>query len=225
MTTTIHLKVHGESSVRGLIEREIRASRLRDHMYVSSMESGDFDGSDLRRFIGQYRYFVAKIPWMLADLVDRLPGGVARDHLARNLEDELLNPTRLEIYDESALAINAPLADITNGMMNLIATYDAVFATSEAVALAALLSYECQSPDIARAVATGLRMNYGETTFAARYWDLAVGRDTRHSQWLYDGLDALPCSEVELRRGIRIAVSAWCQFFDEQMVSTLELAG
>jgi pyrroloquinoline quinone (PQQ) biosynthesis protein C len=224
MTTNIHLRIHGDTTVRGFIEREIRASRLRDHLLLRDMIDGELHGVELRSFVSQYRYFVAKIPWMLADLVDRLPGGPARDHVAQNLEDELLNPTRLEIYDDCAASIGAPMSDISSAMMNLVATYDSVFNSSDAVALAALLSHECQSPDIARAMSAGLRSVFGVASSSTRYWDLAIGRDARHSRWLFDGINTLSCTEEELRRGIRIAISAWCQFFDEQLLSTLELA-
>ena len=224
MTTTIHLKVHGDTTVRGLVEREIRSGRLRDHLYLLSMDEGTLSPDDVCRYIGQYRYFVAKIPWMLADLVDRLPGGPARDYVAKNLEAELMDPTRLEIYDECASTIGVGHAEISMGMMNLLATYDSIFESSDAAAAAALLSHEYQSPELARAVASGVRHTFGERSPATGYWDLAVGRDTLHSRWLFDGINTMASTEGELRRGVRTAITAWRGFFDEQLVASMDLA-
>ncbi len=224
MTTTIHLKVHGDSTVRGLVEREIRSGRLREHYWLQSMEQGDVTPDDIRRYVGQYRYFVAKIPWMLADLVDRLPGGPARDYVAQNLEAELLDPTRLEIYDECASTIGVGLDDISMGMMNLLATYDAIFESSEAAAAAALLAHEYQSPCLARAVGIGVRHCFGQSSPATGYWDLAVGRDTLHSRWLFDGINTMESTEGDLLRGVRTANSAWSNFFDEQLAASIDLA-
>jgi pyrroloquinoline quinone (PQQ) biosynthesis protein C len=224
MTTTIHLKVHGDSTVRGLVEREIRSGQLRDHYYLESMEEGAISPDDVRRYVGQYRYFVAKIPWMLADLVDRLPGGPARDYVAKNLEAELLDPTRLEIYDECARSIGVGDTELSRGMMNLLATYDAIFESSDSAAAAALLSHEYQSPGLASSVAQGVRHCFGDRTPATGYWDMAVGRDTLHSRWLFDGIDTMASTEDELRRGVRMATAAWSNFFDEQLAASIFLA-
>jgi pyrroloquinoline quinone (PQQ) biosynthesis protein C len=180
------------------------------------MECGRADGADLRKFVAQYRHFVAKMPWFLADLVDRLPGGVARECALKVLESELGLPSQLEIFDRSAAGVGAEPASISPAMDHLLTTYDYAFEHSDRAAFTALIVPGWQSAERDTIIGNCVRRYYGEVSDATAYWRLHSDTDQFHAQWMLEGLEATLDPDDNITPCVRAINGAWWQFFNEQ---------
>ncbi len=198
------------------VDRGIAGHLHNDHPLFDQMRVGGLDGADLRNFVSQYRHYVAKLPWLIADLVDRLPGGTARECAVKLLETELGLPTQLEIYDRSAAGLGAEPAPISPAMEHLLSTYDYSFSHSDRTAFAAIIVPAWQSTDTSTTIGNCVRRYYGEFSDANAYWRLHSDVDQFHSQWMVEGLEAVMEPEDNITPCVRALNGAWWQFFSEQ---------
>ncbi len=198
------------------IERGIGGHLHHDHALFVEMKSGRLDGADLRKYVAQYRHFVARTPTYVSLLVERLEAGLARDCAIKVLEVELESPTQLEIFDRGAAVLGAEPVEPSPAMEHLLMSYDYTFEHSNFAAFTSLIVPAWQSVERSSIVGDCVRRYYGDTSDATAYWRLHSDTDQFHAQWLLEGLEVVMGPEDNITPCVRAINGAWWQFFNEQ---------
>ena len=82
-----------------------------------------------------------------------------------------------------------------------------------------MLAYECQSAEVARSKAAGLRQHYGLDDDAVEFWDVHAEVDGDHAAWLADALSVATTDVTELEGAVRETCDAWLAFLDERQAA------
>ncbi len=191
--------------------------RLLEHPFYRRWEAGDLLPGELAAYAAQYRHFEAMLPDFLGELARSLPDGDARDAVLANLDDELGDPVaHLDLFDRFAAALGAPATDATPATAALLAAYETVLADGPVPALAGLVAYEHQAPDVAASKAAGLRAHYDLDDEAIAFWDHHATVDVAHARWTSDALDTLDADPEVVAASTRRVAEAWWGFLDER---------
>ena len=180
------------------------------------MDSGDFDGADLRNFVAQYRHLIEKVPWHLTDLIHRLPSGTAQTQALKMLEVELGPPSQLELFDLSAAAQGAIAAERSKAMGHLLSTYEYAFEHSDRAAFCALIVPTMQSSELMAAVRRCISRYYSDSSSVHEYWRRREDRDAFYAQWMVKGLESVMNPDDNITPCARAVNGAWWQFLNEQ---------
>lgn len=208
-------------TLEGAIDAGIAGYRLLDHPFYRRWEAGTLARQELAAYAAQYRHVEARLPGFLADLADSLPPGAARDLVQRNLADELGDPVaHLELFDRFAGAVRAGAEPPSPATEELCRTYAEVLERGPVAALAGLLAYEQQAPEVATTKAAGLRCHYGVGAAGTLFWDHHGVVDTDHSAWTAGALRSLGADPEVVRSSGRAVARAWWRFLDEREAAT-----
>jgi pyrroloquinoline-quinone synthase len=191
--------------------------RLLDHPFYRRWEFGELSVSELRSYAAQYRHFEAMLPGFLADLGGALAEGPARDAVMSNLADELGDPVpHLDLFDRFADALGACHEAARPATTALTDAYSRALAAGPKAALAGLVAYEHQAPEVAASKADGLRAHYGLDDRAVAFWDHHATVDRAHARWTIDALAALDAHDTEVHVHCASVAEAWWAFLDER---------
>jgi pyrroloquinoline-quinone synthase len=205
------------ASIHDTVAAATKGLRLLNHPFYLRWEAGELADSELAEYAGQYRHFEAMLPRFLGALAASLPEGDARRAVAANLADECGDPVpHLELFDRFADALGAPVARATSATQALLGAYNTVLADGPAPALAGLLAYELQAPEIAKSKAAGLRAHYDLNEDALAFWDHHATLDVAHGAWTAEALAGLDAQEDTVAGATRIVAEAWWAFLDER---------
>jgi pyrroloquinoline-quinone synthase len=203
--------------IQDALDEALNGRRLLEHPFYRRWEAGELGDGELAAYASQYRHFEAKLPGFLSDVASGLVDGPARRAVEANLADELGDPvSHLELFDRFAGAIDAPEAPPSPATAALLEAYDAARDAGPVRALAGLLAYEYQSPEVASSKAAGLRNHFGLDGAAVAFWDHHGVVDSDHARWTMDALIALGSEPSEISTGIRPIAEAWWAFLDER---------
>jgi len=208
------------AEVESLIDSAIGSRRLLEHPFYQRWVVGTLEASELAAYATQYRYFEAQLPGYLAQVLEGLPAGPARDLVAANLTDETSVPApHLELFDSFAAAVGAEAgAAPTPATEALVACYSS-WAQSPAAAIGALAAYEVQAAEVAASKAAGLRERYGLTPEATEFWDVHAIADLDHARWVAEALAELleaGADTSEVSAAVDETAAAWWAFLDER---------
>lgn len=203
--------------VDALVHGALEGRRLLEHPFYRRWEAGELAPHELAAYADQYRHFEAALPHFLRRLADALDPGPARAAVEANLADELAAPLpHLQLLDGFAAAVGSTGAPATAATEELVRTYDEVLADGPAAALAGLLAYECQVPEVAATKADGLRHHYGVGDEGARFWDCHTGMDADHARWTAGALAAVADDPDAVVASARLVAARWWAFLDER---------
>jgi pyrroloquinoline quinone (PQQ) biosynthesis protein C len=190
------------------------------HPFYRRWSAGQLGIGELQAYAGQYRFFEAAVPELLATVLATTVVPAARQQIALTLADELGEsgkPSHLELFDDFAAALSAstetPASPATKG---LLSTHRELAADDPAVGLAGLLAYESQSAEIARTKAAGLRRWYGLDDRGVTFWEVHSQVDGDHAHWGLQALAAMAVDPARIGAGIERAAEAWWAFLDER---------
>jgi pyrroloquinoline-quinone synthase len=205
------------ASIDDTVSAATKGLRLLGHPFYRRWEAGELVDGELTTYAGQYRHFEAMLPAFLGTLASSLPEGEAHRAVTANLADECGDPVpHLELFDRFADALGAPVAAATPATKDLLAAYDTVLAQGPVPALAGLLAYERQAPEIAESKAAGLRAHYGLDAEAVSFWDHHATVDVAHGAWTADALADLDAPQEVVAAATRVVAEAWWAFLDER---------
>ena len=191
--------------------------RLLEHPFYRRWEAGELAEGELAAYAAQYRHFEAMLPRFLGALAGSLPEGEARRAVTANLADECGDPVpHVELFEGFAGALGAPQTEATPATRALLGAYDAVLSQGPVSALAGLLAYEHQAPEIADSKAAGLRAHYGLDGGAVGFWDHHATVDVAHRTWTSDALAGLEAPTEVDAAATRVVAEAWWGFLDER---------
>ena len=191
--------------------------RLLEHPFYRRWEAGELHVGELAAYAGQYRHFEAMLPQFLGALAAEMDEGPAGRAVRANLADECGDPIpHLELFDRFADALDAPAAEATPATRRLLAAYGTVLAQGTVPALAGLLAYEHQAPEIADSKAAGLRTHYGLDGDAVAFWDHHAIVDVAHGTWTRDALVDVGAPADVVAEATRLVAEAWWAFLDER---------
>jgi len=200
------------------LEISLADRRLLHHPFYRRWSQGNVGLEELRSYAGQYRHFEAAMPGWLSATRERLSDNRVRSVVERNLADEAEGETtHLELFDRFAAALGA--ADVvppSPAMRRLLTTYDELVEAGPVTALAAILAYEEQSPEVSTTKADGLEHHLGLGDDGLAFWKTHAQVDASHARWLLDGLAALDAPAGEVEAAARRAAQAWWRFLDER---------
>jgi pyrroloquinoline-quinone synthase len=191
--------------------------RLLEHPFYRRWEAGELRFGELEAYAAQYRHFEAALPRFLEGIASSLPEGTALAAVAANLADELGDPVpHLELFDHFAEALGATPAEPTPATADLLAAYDTALAQGPVPALAGLVAYERQAPEVAASKAQGLRAHYGLDGDAVAFWDHHATVDVAHARWTLEALAGLDADTAVVAEASRAVAEAWWSFLDER---------
>ena len=191
--------------------------RLLEHPFYRRWEAGELRDGELEAYAAQYRHFEAMLPGFLEALAAALPEGPARHAVSANLADELGDPVpHLALFDAFADALGAAPSEPGPAVGALCDAYAQVLAEGPVPALAGLLAYERQAPEVARSKAEGLRVHYRLDAAAVAFWDHHATVDVAHAGWTESALASLDADPDVVVRAGRLVAQAWWSFLDER---------
>ena len=205
-------------ALRPALEAALAGARLLQHPFYRRWSNGEVGFGELRSYAAQYRHFEAAMPRWLERTRDRLSDERVRSLVDRNLHDEAGGETtHLELFDRfaSALGVTDRVAP-SPAMRRLLDTYHQLVEQEPVTALAAMLAYEEQSPEVSISKASGLQRDFGLQDDALAFWHTHGRVDGHHAAWLLEGLAALQASAGEVEAAARRAALAWWSFLDER---------
>jgi pyrroloquinoline-quinone synthase len=206
-----------QSALQTIVDRVVGPRRLLDHPFYVRWSRGELAPSELRAYAAQYRHFEAHLPGFLERAAVASLTPALRDAALRNLGDETApQRSHLELFDAFLAGVDGERSAVSPAMARLLETYDRRVSASATAGLAAVLAYECQSPQVARSKAAGLREHHGLDGEAVEFWDVHADVDGDHARWLCDALADSGCESDVLEESMRAACDAWVAFLDER---------
>lgn len=194
--------------------------RLLDHPFYRRWEAGLLERRELASYAAQYRHFEAALPGFLERLAATVPPGPARQAVLDNLADELGDPVaHLELFERFGASVGAAEEVPGRAARSLGEAYDEVLGAGPVAALAGLLAYERQAPDVAASKAEGLRAHYGLPGHDTAFWDHHAEVDVAHARWTTAALASLDPDPVTVREATRRIARAWWEFLDERQAA------
>jgi len=171
------------------IHERIAKHDLLTHPFYQAWSAGQLTAHDLRDYAADYYHHVAAFPTYLSALHSRMPDGVVRRSVLRNLcDEELEGAAHSDLWLDFAEGLGADRDAVRAGQPSpavetLVAAFRSRMQSATLVeALAALYAYESQVPRIAREKAVGLRRFYGAEGNTCRYFDLHQTADLEHAR-------------------------------------------
>jgi pyrroloquinoline-quinone synthase len=214
------------TKVSDALAHALEGRRLLTHPFYRRWEAGELAPAELTAYAGQYRYFEAALPGVLAAVVEGTTDPTARAMVQATLDDELGRPTsHLDLFDGFARAVDAPL-DVAPGAATqaLANTYAELVELGPLAALAGVAAYEFQSPEIAASKADGLRRRYHLDAEATAFWDVHSAVDETHREWMVEALAAMADDDTAIIAAATAAADAWWAFLDERQGAALPAA-
>ncbi len=194
--------------------------RLLDHPFYRRWEAGLLERRELASYAAQYRHFEGALPSFLERLAAALPPGAARQAVLDNLADELGDPVaHLELFERFGRSVGATDEAPGPAARGLCEAYDEVLGAGPVAALAGLLAYERQAPEVAASKAEGLRAHYGLPGEGTAFWDHHAEVDVTHSRWTTATLASLDPDPAVVRAATRRIARAWWEFLDERQAA------
>jgi pyrroloquinoline-quinone synthase len=204
-------------AIQQALSEAVRGVRLLEHPFYRRWVAGELEEAELASYAGQYRHFEARLPRFLTELVEMLPDGHPRDLVSENLAEELGDPVpHIELFDDFAAAVGAPSATASRAMQLLLDSYDAALDEGPVAALAGLVAYEHQAPEVASTKAAGLRAHFGLSGKAVQFWDHHAAVDLKHAEWGAQALCDMEVDAAHVERSARSVAQAWWCFLDER---------
>ena len=198
------------------LDTALRAYRLLDHPFYRRWSEGGVSPGELRDYAAQYRHFEAMLPSHLA-AVAATPGPV-REAALTNLADEAGGPvTHVQLFEQFAGALGAPVATPSGAMSALMDVYSACVADGPVPGFAAVLAYERQAAEVSASKAAGLREHHIlDDDHALAFWDVHAGVDADHASWALNALADAAGDADEVVAPAARAARAWWAFLDER---------
>jgi pyrroloquinoline-quinone synthase len=180
------------------LEGQLEEYDLLRHPFYQAWSDGVLTRNDLEEYAAQYYHQVAAFPTYLSALHSKLPDGMLRRAVLKNLSDEEISGVpHSELWLDFAEGVGADRESIRTRrpialIEELIDTFRSL-SRSPAGAVAAFYAYESQVPRISREKARGLRKHYGANARTCRYFDICANN---FSKSCFDSLapssDSLP---------------------------------
>lgn len=210
----------GIDEVRRAIEAGVGTLRLLDHPFYRRWEAGALGRDELGRYAEQYRHFEAAVPSVLERCLATLGGGAARSAVRRNLDDEVNGPRpHVDLFDDFGRSVGARRgAAPSAATVALIDQLERSVDAGPVEALAALLTYEAQSPGVATTKAAALREHYRPSD--ASFWDVHAAVDDEHANWLIEALAGLDADIAVIETEARMTATRWWAFLEEREAAT-----
>lgn len=201
-----------------LLADALHGRRLLDHPFYRRWEAGTLAAGELAAYAEQYRVVERALPGVLRAVVDRLPGGPARDLVAANLADEESVPEpHAALFESFASAVGArPAAPVTAATARLVALQQSAAAAGPGTALAVVAAYEIQSAEVAVTKSAGLARHYGVDPEGTRFWDVHAAMEASHAAWAAEALALLDPDPHDLAGAARASGDAWWALLDER---------
>lgn len=205
--------------IEAVIASAIGGRRLLSHPFYQRWLEGSLQMSELAAYAAQYRYFEAQLPGFLAEVLEQLPPGQARELVAANLADERSVPApHLELFETFGAAVGAVPEPPTPATQALVYCYARWAQSGGAAAVGALAAYEVQAAEVAASKADGLRVRYGLEATATEFWDVHATADVDHAAWVVEALAELAAAgdASDIAAAVDDAAGAWWSWLDER---------
>jgi pyrroloquinoline-quinone synthase len=208
------------AAILAVVEQALEGRRLLAHPFYQRWSRGELREGELAAYSGQYRCIEASLPGWLESIQARAGDAHVHELVQRNLDDEVGGPTtHVELFERFAVAVGAPpadRADVGVATRALLNTHDELVSSSAAEGLAAVLTYELQSPEISASKAAGLRSHYRVTDDAITFWDTHAEVEGDHASWTLDAVVAAGGDPATVATAARRTADAWWAFLDER---------
>ena len=202
------------------VEKALEGRRLLSHAFYRRWSRGELSVAELAAYAAQYRFIEARLPDWLGEIQNSAPNPQVRELVQRNLDDEVGGATtHLELFDRFVQGVGATKpwrTEIDPATRSLLNTHDELVESSAAAGLAAVLTYELQSPEISASKAAGLRSQYGVDGASVEFWDTHALVEDDHASWTLDAVVAAGGEPALVRTAARRAADAWWSFLDER---------
>ena len=217
------MDIEKRAAILTAVEEALQGRRLLSHPFYRRWSRGELLLGELGAYAGQYRVIEARLPGWLVSIQRSAQNGEVTELVQRNLDDEVGGPvTHLELFDRFAAAVgatNPQATEIDPATRSLLDIHDELVASSAAEGLAAVLSYELQSPEISASKAAGLRSQYGVDGDSVAFWDTHALVEGDHASWTLDAVVAAGGEPPMVRTAARRTADAWWAFLDEREVA------
>jgi pyrroloquinoline-quinone synthase len=208
------------AAILAVVEEALEGRRLLSHPFYQRWSRGELQPGELAAYAGQYRLVEAVLPSWLRSIQSRAASPGVRERVQRNLDDEVGGPvTHLELFDRFAAAVAAPApgsVEAGPATAALLQTHDDLVASSPADGLTAVLTYECQSPEVSASKAAGLRSHHGIDGEQVAFWDVHAQVEGDHAMWTAEAVVAAGGEPVTVGAAARRTADAWWAFLDER---------
>jgi pyrroloquinoline-quinone synthase len=212
--------IEKRAAILTAVEEALEERRLLSHPFYRRWSQGELRPGELAAYASQYRFIEARLPGWLESIQSSARNREVNELVQRNLDDEVGGPvTHLELFDRFAAAVGATNPDATEidpATRALLGVHDELVGSSAAEGLAAVLSYELQSPEISASKAAGLRSQYGVDGDSVAFWDTHALVEGDHASWTLDAVIAAGGEPPMVRTAARRAADAWWAFLDER---------
>jgi pyrroloquinoline-quinone synthase len=212
--------IEKRAAILTAVEEALEGRRLLSHPFYRRWSQGDLCLGELAAYAGQYRFIEARLPGWLESIQSSSRNREVNELVQRNLDDEVGGPvSHLELFDRFAVAVgatNPEATEIDPATRALLNTHDELVESSAGEGLAAVLSYELQSPEISASKAAGLRSQYGVDGDSVAFWDTHALVEGDHASWTLDAVVAAGVKPPMVRTAARRAADAWWAFLDER---------
>jgi pyrroloquinoline-quinone synthase len=212
--------IEKRAAILTAVEEALHGRRLLSHPFYQRWSKGELTLGELGAYAGQYRVIEARLPGWLESIQSSAQNDEVTELVQRNLDDEVGGPiTHLELFDRFAAAVgatNPEATEVDTATRALLDIHDELVASSAAEGLAAVLSYELQSPEISASKAAGLRSRYGVDGESVEFWDTHALVEGDHATWTLDAVVAAGGEPPMARMAARRAADAWWAFLDER---------
>jgi pyrroloquinoline-quinone synthase len=212
--------IEKRAAILAAVEEALVGRRLLSHAFYQRWSRGELRREELGAYAGQYRCIEAMLPGWLESIQRSAQNPEVHELVQRNLNDEVGDGvTHVELFDRFAAAVGAPTpgtTEIDPATRSLLDTHDELIASSAGEGLAAVLTYELQSPEISASKAAGLRSQYGLEGDALAFWDTHAMVEGDHASWTLDAVVAAGGEVPMVATAARRAADAWWAFLDER---------
>jgi len=212
--------IEKRAAILTAVEEALEGRRLLSHPFYRRWSQGELRPGELAAYASQYRFIEARLPGWLESIQSSAQNDEVTELVQRNLDDEVGGPiTHLELFDRFAAAVgatNPEATEVDTATRALLDIHDELVASSAAEGLAAVLSYELQSPEISASKAAGLRSRYGVDGESVEVWDPHALVEGDQATWTLDAVVAAGGEPPMARMAARRAADAWWAFLDER---------
>jgi pyrroloquinoline-quinone synthase len=212
--------IEKRAAILAVVEEALEGRRLLSHPFYQRWSRGELRVGELGAYAGQYRFIEASLPGWLRSIQSSSQNPEVHGLVQLNLDDEVGGATtHLALFDRFAAAVDATNPEDTKidpATRSLLNTHDELVESSAAAGLAAVLTYELQSPEISASKAAGLRSQYGVDGASVEFWDTHALVEDDHASWTLDAVVAAGGEPALVRTAARRAADAWWSFLDER---------
>jgi len=190
------------TSIRSAMDAQVSSRRLLDHPFYKAWVDGELSRDDLGVYAREYWHHVREFPRYLEAVRERLPEGVARDAIEKNLSDEVGgNHDALWLDFAAAVGVQGDQVETWTPSENTAACTAAWLAACQnevpAYALGMLYAYESQIPEVAVSKAEGLAAWHGITGSGSQYFEVHSEIDVEHASELAAAIEDVGGSDEE----------------------------